>query len=111
MTNDNAHIYIDNSFGVFISHFLICFIAPCHASYAREDATVTAHDVNVSDNEIARGSVMFFVSSTLYTYRVNFSDSTKSPDLSAVQSDHDSTYIAEETIFVGFKGEVSVIYV
>ena len=83
---------------------------PCPTSYAREDAEVTVHDVNVSDNEIARGSVIFVVSSTLNTVRVNFSDSTKSLDRSAVQSDSDSTYIAEETTFVGFEGEVSVMH-
>lgn len=82
---------------------------PCPARYARGEANVTVRDVNVSDNEIARGSVIFVVSSTLSTVRVNFSDSTKSTDRSAVQSDIDSTYIAEETTFVGFEGEVSMI--
>lgn len=87
------------------------FSTTYYPSYALEDAEVTVHDVNVTDNIVAQSSVMFVVSSTLYTYRVNFRDFTKSSDLSAVQSDRDSTYIAEETTFVGFDGEVRLMCV
>lgn len=54
---------------------------------------------------------MHVLSSILYTYRVNFSDSTQTSDLSAVQTDSDSIYIAEETTFVGFEGQVGGRYV
>ena len=38
--------------------------------------------------------------------QVNFKDTTKSSDLSAVQVDADSIYMAEGTSFEGFEGEV-----
>ena len=49
---------------------------------------------------------MFLASSFLYTYQVDFIDSTGSSDLSAVQVDDESTYVAVETAFNGFEGEV-----
>ena len=67
---------------------------------------VTIHDAHISDNIIARGSVVFIVSSFIHTYRVNFIDTTESADLSALQSDDNSTFVAEETAFIGFQGEV-----
>lgn len=36
-------------------------------------------------------------------------DTSGNKDLSAVQADEDSTYVAEGTSFVGFVGEVRVI--
>ena len=79
-----------------------------HSSYAREQANITLHGVSLVDNIIARGSVVFVVSSTFRTDQVLFSDSNKSPDLSAVQLDDDSTYVAVETTFYGFQGEVGL---
>lgn len=38
--------------------------------------------------------------------QVNFKDTRKLPDLSAVQVDEYSTYVAEDTSFEGFQGEV-----
>ncbi|CAN0430305.1 unnamed protein product, partial [Ascophyllum nodosum] len=55
---------------------------------------------------IARGSVVFLASSFLYTYQVDFIDFTGSSDLSALQVDDESTYVAVETAFNGFEGEV-----
>ena len=55
----------------------------------------------MSDNTIAQGSVVFIVSSNVYAYQVDFVDTSKSSDLSAVQSDGESTFVAEGTIFVG----------
>lgn len=40
--------------------------------------------------------------------QVEFSDSSMSPELSAVQVNEDSTFMAEETYFTGFASEVSV---
>ena len=76
------------------------------ASYAREKTNVTIHDALISNNFIARGSVVFVVSTFIQTYRVNFMDTSGSVDLSAVQSDDESTFVAEETAFIGFQGEV-----
>ena len=76
------------------------------ASYAREGANVTIHDALISDNFIARGSMVFIVSSFIHTYQVKFIDNTESADVSAVQLDDDSTFVAEETTFTGFQGEV-----
>lgn len=81
----------------------------CNPSFARADAEVIVRGVNVSDNAVALGSTIFIVSSTLYTDRVNFQDSTSSSDLLAVQSDQNSTYVAEKTAFIGFHGEVGSI--
>ena len=69
------------------------------------------HDVHVSDNEVTRGGVVYVASSILYTFRVNFSDSTQLSDLSAVQTASESTYIAEETTFAGFERQVGGRYV
>lgn len=38
--------------------------------------------------------------------KVVFSDTSMSSDLSALQVDQDSSYMAEDTAFVGFLGEV-----
>lgn len=38
--------------------------------------------------------------------QVEFKDTTKSSDLSAVQVDEESSYMAVDTSFVGFQGEV-----
>ena len=67
---------------------------------------MTLQGVTISDNVIARGSVVFIVSSTVYAYQVVFIDTSESPDLSAVQSDSESTFVAEGTTFIGFQGEV-----
>ena len=48
----------------------------------------------------------FILSSYLYTDQVIFSDTRESPDLLAVQVGDDATYIAVETTFTGFEGEV-----
>ena len=40
--------------------------------------------------------------------QVEFRDTRKTPDVSAVQVDEDSSYMAEDTSFVGFQGEVGV---
>ena len=78
----------------------------CHSSYARDDANITIRGATLSDNVVARGSVAFILSSYLYTDQVIFSDIRESPDLLAVQVGDDSTYIAVETTFAGFEGEV-----
>lgn len=67
--------------------------------------------MHVSDNEVTRGGVVHVMYSILYTFRVNFSDSTQLSDLSAVQTDIESIYIAEETTFVGFEGQVGGRYI
>ena len=81
------------------------------ASYARDKAISTIRDVNISDNTVARGSVVVVYSSTLYTDSVVFSDATKASDLSAVQLDKTSTYIGQEIAFNGFEGEVGARHV
>lgn len=39
--------------------------------------------------------------------QVNFVDFSKSPDVSALQADEMSSYIAQDTAFRGYQGEVS----
>lgn len=41
---------------------------------------------------------------------MELSDSSRSPDLSAVQVDHASSYMAEDTSFIGFEGEVCFVH-
>lgn len=45
-------------------------------SYARADATVNVRGVSLTDNVVARGSVVFVVASTLRTYQVRYHFST-----------------------------------
>ncbi|CAM9271368.1 unnamed protein product, partial [Ectocarpus sp. 8 AP-2014] len=78
------------------------------AIYARDNADVVLRGVELYDNVVARGSVVFVVSSNLTTYQTVFTDTGGSPDLSAVQADEDSSYKAEDTSFVGFAGEAVV---
>lgn len=42
------------------------------------------------------------------THQVVFNDSSSSGKIFAVQADDDSSYMAEETYFVGFAGEVYI---
>ncbi|CAN0330304.1 unnamed protein product [Ascophyllum nodosum] len=79
------------------------------AIYAREGVLVTLQGIIISDNTIARGSVVFIVSSKVYAYQVEFVDTSASPDRSAVQLDGDSIFVAEGTAFMGFQGE-TVVY-
>lgn len=46
----------------------VCVVLFC--SYAREGANVTLRGVTLSDNKVARGSVVFLVDSSLQTYQV-----------------------------------------
>ncbi|CAB1104673.1 unnamed protein product [Ectocarpus sp. CCAP 1310/34] len=78
------------------------------AIYARDYAVVALSGVEVADNFVTRGSAIFVVNSALITSQVVVSDTSENPDLSAVQTDRLSTYIAEDTSFVGFAGEVVV---
>ncbi|CAM9462085.1 unnamed protein product, partial [Ectocarpus sp. 12 AP-2014] len=78
------------------------------AIYARDKAEVVLRGVELSDNVVARGSVVFVVSSNLTTYQTVFTDTAGSPDLSAVQADEGSSYKAEGTSFVGFAGRAVV---
>ncbi|CAN0005479.1 unnamed protein product [Ectocarpus fasciculatus] len=78
------------------------------AIYARDKAEVVLRGVELYDNVVARGSVVFVVSSNLTTYQTVFTDTGRSSDLSAVQADEDSSYKAEDTSFVGFVGEAVV---
>ncbi|CBJ26637.1 adhesin-like protein [Ectocarpus siliculosus] len=78
------------------------------AIYARDNAEVVLRGVELYDNVVARGSVVFIVSSNLTTYQTVFTDTEGSSDLSAVQADEDSSYKAEDTSFVGFAGEAVV---
>ena len=80
--------------------------SPRCTSYARDGANVAIHDALISDNVIAQGSAVLIVSSFIHTYQVKFVDTTESAELSAVQSDDNSTFVAEETAFVGFQGKV-----
>lgn len=43
----------------------------------------------------------------VWPHQVVFNDTSGSSDLSAVQVDDSSVYMAEDTSFVGFEGEVS----
>ena len=49
---------------------------------------------------------MFIVSSNVHAFQVEFIDTSESLDLSAVQLDGDSMFVAEGTAFIGFQGEV-----
>ncbi|CAM9101274.1 unnamed protein product, partial [Laminaria digitata] len=76
--------------------------------YARANTTVILQGMSLVDNTGARGSVIFVISSHLQTYQVEFSDSSGSLELSAVQVNEGSSYMAEDTSFVGFEGEAVV---
>ncbi|CAM9130909.1 unnamed protein product [Laminaria digitata] len=78
------------------------------AIYARANTTVVLQDMSLVDNTVARGSVIFVTGSHLQTYQVEFSDSSRSEELSAVQVNEGSSYTAEDTSFVGFAGEAVV---
>ena len=101
-----VHVLVMDFFITVLSCLPSLFFFLRCASYARGDANITIRGVNLSENAIARGSVVFLASSFLYTYQVDFIDSTGSSDLSAVQVDDESTYVAVETAFNGFEGEV-----
>lgn len=57
-------------------------------------------------NQVDRFAALRTLIFTGTTMQVIFSDTSGSPDISAVQADEASTYKAEETSFVGFAGEV-----
>lgn len=56
------HVYSD---GV---NLVLYMLLPC--SYARDHANVSLRGISVSDNSVARGSVIFVVNSVLETYQV-----------------------------------------
>ena len=100
------HVLVMHFFIAVLSCWPPLFFFLRRASYARDDAKITIRGVALSENAIARGSVVFLASSSLYTNQVDFIDFTGSTDLSAVQVDDKSTYVAVETAFNGFEGEV-----
>ncbi|CAN0138387.1 unnamed protein product, partial [Pylaiella littoralis] len=76
------------------------------AIYASNDAYVFLRGMKLSGNTANRGSVVFLVSSNCMTDQVIFEDPLGAIGLSAVEVDGNSSYMAEDTSFVGFAGEV-----
>ena len=100
------HVLVMHLFIAVLSCWPPLFFFLRRARYARDDAKITIRGVALSENTIALGSVVFPASSSLYTNQVDFIDFNGSLDLSAVQVDDESTYVAVETAFNGFEREV-----